>query len=38
VLAFVFGVNQRAGGSAPPVTVPETALFDENGIKQARAT
>lgn len=38
VLAFVFGVNQRAGGSAPPVSVPDTALFDENGIKQARAT
>ena len=33
VLAFVFGVNQRAGGSPPPVTVPATALFDENGQK-----
>ena len=38
VLAFVFGVNQRAGGTAPPITVPETALFDENGKKLARAT
>jgi len=33
VLAFVFGVNQRAGGSPPPVTVPPGALFDENGKK-----
>jgi flagellar biosynthetic protein FlhB len=31
VLAFVFGVNKRAGGSQPPVTVPPGALFDENG-------
>lgn len=38
VLAFVFGVNARAGGSPPPVRVPDTALFDENGQKIARAT
>jgi flagellar biosynthetic protein FlhB len=38
VLAFVFGVNARAGGSQPPVAVPETALFDEEGRKLARAT
>jgi flagellar biosynthetic protein FlhB len=38
VLAFVFGVNQRAGGSPPPVNVPTTALFDENGKKLAPAT
>lgn len=37
VLAFVFGVNQRAGGSLPPINVPETALFDENGQKNGRA-
>lgn len=33
VLAFVFGVNARAGAAQPPVTVPATALFDENGRK-----
>ncbi len=33
VLAFVFGVNAQAGGSPPPVSVPETARFDENGVK-----
>ena len=38
ILAFVFGVNQRAGGAPPPVALPDTALFDENGQKQARAT
>ncbi|MBX3562945.1 MAG: flagellar biosynthesis protein FlhB [Sphingomonas sp.] len=38
VLAFVFGVNKQAGGSLPPVNVPETALFDEHGQKMARAT
>lgn len=38
VLAFVFQVNQRAGAAQPRVTVPETALFDENGRKMARAT
>jgi flagellar biosynthetic protein FlhB len=35
VLAFVFGVNQAAGGIQPLVTVPTTARFDENGAKQA---
>ena len=35
ILAFVFGINVRAGGSPPPVAVPETARFDENGVKQA---
>ena len=34
VLAFVFGVNQAAGGLQPPVTVPTTARFDENGTKR----
>jgi flagellar biosynthetic protein FlhB len=34
VLAFVFNLNQRAGGSQPPIEVPETARFDENGVKQ----
>jgi flagellar biosynthetic protein FlhB len=38
VLAFVFGVNHQAGGSQPPVSVPDSALFDENGKKLARAT
>ncbi|RYD99963.1 MAG: flagellar biosynthesis protein FlhB [Sphingomonadales bacterium] len=38
ILAFVFQVNKQAGGSLPPVTVPETALFDEHGQKMARAT
>lgn len=33
VLAFVFGINTQAGGSPPPVSVPETARFDENGVK-----
>ena len=35
VLAFVFGVNAAAGGTAvaPMVDVPETARFDENGAK-----
>lgn len=36
VLAFVFQVSRRAGAVQPAVTVPETALFDENGLKQAR--
>jgi flagellar biosynthetic protein FlhB len=35
VLAFVFGVNVAAGGTAPPVDVPDTARFDENGQKTA---
>ena len=37
VLAFVFGLNAQAGGGAaplPPVEVPDTARFDENGAKQ----
>lgn len=34
VLAFVFGVNQAAGTRAPQVVVPDTARFDENGVKQ----
>ncbi|OYY73091.1 flagellar biosynthesis protein FlhB [Sphingomonas sp. 28-63-12] len=33
VLAFVFGLNAQAGGSPPPIAVPETARFDENGVK-----
>lgn len=33
VLAFVFGVNLRAGGGPPNVIVPDTALFDENGVR-----
>lgn len=37
VLAFVFGVNKAAGGGLPPVRVPDSALFDENGQKTARA-
>lgn len=36
VLAFVFGVNLRAGGQQPNVIVPDTALFDENGVRVAR--
>jgi len=31
VLAFVFGVNMRAGGVQPNVMVPDSAQFDENG-------
>lgn len=34
VLAFVFGVNKQAGSVLPPVIVPPTAWFDENGQKQ----
>jgi flagellar biosynthetic protein FlhB len=37
VIAFVFGVNLRAGGGQPNVIVPDTALFDENGVRVARA-
>ncbi len=33
VLAFVFGINTQAGGTPPPIAVPETARFDENGVK-----
>lgn len=35
VLAFVFGLNLKAGGTPPPVEVPTTAWFDENGAKAA---
>lgn len=39
ILAFVFGVNVAAGGtapaSAPTVAVPPSARFDENGVKQS---
>lgn len=31
ILAFVFGLDKRAGGQMPNVAVPDTALFDENG-------
>lgn len=34
ILAFVFGINVQAGGTAPAVAVPPSAMFDENGIKQ----
>ena len=34
ILAFVFGINVQAGGSPPPVKVPDTAIFDEDGVKQ----
>jgi len=37
VLAFVFGVNLRAGGGQPNVIVPDTALFDENGVRVGSA-
>ncbi|MDQ2892017.1 MAG: flagellar type III secretion system protein FlhB [Pseudomonadota bacterium] len=33
VLAFVFGLNQRAGGIQPLVEVPTGARFDEHGAK-----
>jgi flagellar biosynthetic protein FlhB len=33
VLAFVFGLNSRAGGLQPVVEVPHGARFDENGTK-----
>jgi len=33
VLAFVFGLNARAGGIQPVVDVPQGARFDENGTK-----
>jgi flagellar biosynthetic protein FlhB len=38
VLAFVFGVNLRAGGGPPNVIVPDTALFDENGVRVSAAS
>jgi flagellar biosynthetic protein FlhB len=34
ILAFVFGLNARAGTVPPPIDVPITARFDENGVKQ----
>jgi flagellar biosynthetic protein FlhB len=33
VLAFVFGLNAAAGGTQPPIEVPPTARFDENGVQ-----
>ncbi|WP_188053572.1 MULTISPECIES: EscU/YscU/HrcU family type III secretion system export apparatus switch protein [unclassified Sphingosinithalassobacter] len=36
VLAFVFNLNAAAGGRKPPVSVPETARFDENGRPETR--
>lgn len=33
VLAFVFGINAQAGAAPPPITVPQTARFDENGVR-----
>jgi flagellar biosynthetic protein FlhB len=35
VLAFVFNLNQQAGGSPPPIDVPKGARFDENGVVAA---
>lgn len=35
VLAFVFGLNRVAGGQMPNVTVPDSALYDENGVQTA---
>jgi flagellar biosynthetic protein FlhB len=35
VLAFVFGLNAEAGGLPPPIFVPETARYDENGVQPA---
>lgn len=34
VLAFVFGLDRRAGTMPPAIDVPTTARFDENGVKQ----
>lgn len=36
VLAFVFGLDKRAGGGMPAIAVPTTALFDENGVQVIR--
>ena len=33
VLAFVLGLNAKMGGTQPPVDVPPSARFDENGVK-----
>ena len=38
VLAFVFGINAQAGGTPPPIAVPESARFDENGVKMTTKT
>lgn len=37
ILAFVFGLNSQAGAAAPPppVQVPPSARFDENGVKES---
>jgi flagellar biosynthetic protein FlhB len=35
VLAFVFGVNERARGLQPVVPVPPTARYDEHGVQGA---
>ena len=35
VLAFVFNLNEQAGGSPPPVDVPTGARFDESGLATA---
>lgn len=35
ILAFVFGLNTAAGGTPPPVQVPPSARFDENGVKES---
>jgi flagellar biosynthetic protein FlhB len=39
ILAFVFGLNAEAGGTSnavpPPVLVPPSARFDENGVKES---
>ncbi len=37
VLAFVFGLNAQMGGSPPPIDVPPSARFDENGRSAAKA-
>ena len=33
-MAFVFGLNAKAGGRLPAIDVPSGARFDENGAKQ----
>lgn len=38
VLAFVFKLNHEAGGSQPPIDVPASARFDENGILEVEKT
>lgn len=34
VLSFVFGLNATARGTPPPIDIPATARFDENGVNQ----